>query len=144
MSGKITPMKVETFLGLKSDSTHFGMDKLVAVTGYLISVKLSESESCNCHTQNKDSDDFHIYIAASPNDSLKSNMMICEVTRFTRHLSPNLKELKTMIGKKITLTGYLFYDEEHKRNSRASAGKSLIWRATVWEVHPVFTIHLAD
>ena len=125
-----------------NDSMRWNPDKFVSVTGYIILVKYGGAETCNCHTKDKSIWDVHIELAASPTDKGK-NAMICEAGANSRVFNPTLTMdyIKPLIGKKVTITGYLFPDSEHWQNSVNINPKGTnLWRATEWEIHPIATI----
>lgn len=140
-------MDVTQFMTGKPDELSFSSDNYVSVTGVIAMVKYGRSESCNCHSDDRTTYDYHIELADSAG---KSQIMICEVSRFTKDsVGVSLKDstglgigaIKALIGKKVTIEGYLFYDEEHWQNAYNSNPKGTnVWRGTCWEVHPVFKI----
>jgi len=105
---------------------------LIYVDAYITLVKISGPESCECHIDNPDYEDYHIYIAATNTKDKKQNQII-EVTRYSRQFNKNLtfKYIKSLIGQKVRIYGYTFFDQEHK---------SANWRAGIEEIHPVFFI----
>ena len=137
-SGKnIVKMDISQFI--TSDS-NFSENTYVSLTGYVVGVKYGGKESCNCHTDNRLDWDYHIDIASTPNESDDKKMMIVEVTRFSRD-TLTLKYCKSLIGKKVIVEGWIFNDEEHKQNSvTTNPNGTYLWRATPYELHPVFSI----
>ena len=134
-------LTVSQFMTGQPDELSYSCDKYVSVTGTIAMVKYGGSESCNCHSDDRTTYDYHIELA----DSVwagKSQIMICEVSRFTKDsVGLSIGEIKALIGKKVTIEGYLFYDEEHWQNAYNSNPKGTnVWRGTCWEVHPVFKI----
>lgn len=107
----------------------------VYVDAYITSAKISGPESCECHVKNKSFLDYHIYISYVGNDKLGKHNQIVEVSRFSRALNPDLTfdYVKTLVGHKVRIYGYVFNDEEHK----SAIGS---WRAGIQEIHPVFFI----
>ena len=129
---------VTHFLSGKYDVDSFHSSQFVKVTGYIVGVKYGGSETCNCHSKNKQDLDFHIELAAQAGPT--KNIMVCEVSRFTRG-KLTIQDLKALVGKKVTITGWLFFDEEHKQNAiNTNPQGTNLWRGTCWEVHPAFTI----
>ncbi len=107
----------------------------VYVDAYITSAKISGPESCECHIKEKSFLDYHIYISYAGNDKLGKHNQIVEVSRYSRSLNPDLTfdYVKTLIGHKVRIYGYVFNDEEHK----SAIGS---WRAGIQEIHPVFFI----
>jgi hypothetical protein len=67
---------------------------------------------------------------------------------FTKLGVESNKELKKLItGKKVKITGWLLFDEEHTENSyniNPRGKKKTIWRATCWEIHPITDIEIVE
>jgi len=141
VDSSITLQNILTYKG--DDRGLYNSNQYVSLKGYVTLVKWGGAETCNCHSDNKDDLDIHIEIALTPNTTGK-NAMIVEINRYTRKVHPelNLVNIKKLIGKQVTVEGWLFYDEEHKQNAVTSnpTGTNL-WRYTTLEVHPVMSIY---
>ena len=111
----------------------------VFVDAYITSAKISGKESCNCHTTDKGQLDYHIYISTAPENTDKKLNQIVEVSRYSRELNPSLNfaYVKSLVGHKVRIYGYTFFDGEHK----SGVGK---WRSGILEIHPVFFIERLD
>lgn len=134
-------LSIDSIISSKKDSTdykRFYDTSYVAIYGYLVEFKDGGSESCNCNSEEDVDHDIHIYIGKTP-DAKKEDCIICEVTPpYKKRYNSNFKLMK---GKKVMVVGYLFYDEEHKGNSKKTCKKCTnVWRATCWEIHPVTAI----
>jgi len=135
----------------RNDETSFNDEEWASVSGLIVLVKKGGSETCNCHSI-KDTDmDWHIELAPySPDDPIhteevpfdKRSVMICEVSRYTKSATGlTYKELEGLKGKLVTITGYMFFDQEHKQNAYNTNPKGTdIWRGTAWEIHPGFSV----
>ena len=134
-------LTVQNFLQPGNDATRWSEDSYITVTGYIVSVKYGGSETCNCHSTDRTTFDYHLEIADSPNPQ-HGHVMICEVSRYTQSATGyTLGQLKQLIGREVKITGYLFYDEEHHQNAfNNNPTGTDNWRQTCWEVHPVFSI----
>lgn len=135
-------LSVSDFMTGKPDADLFTEDKWVEITGYIAAVKYGGPESCNCHSHAATMLDYHIEVVSEPGNEAASKVLICEVTRYSRQIvGYDLDDLKKLVGQKVTIRGYLFYDVEHKQNAYNTnpTGKHN-WRGTCWEVHPVFSI----
>lgn len=133
---------LEMILKTGDDTKRFTDKQYVKLTGYVILVKDGGAETCNCHSKNKVDLDVHIEIAINPDGDAK-HAMIVEINRYTKlkNKSYTVSELKKLIGKKVNVEGWLFFDEEHKQNAvNTSPNGTTLWRATCWEVHPVINI----
>ena len=108
---------------------------LIYVDAYITSAKISGTESCECHDTAKAMLDYHIYISATQGDKLGKHNQIVEVSRYSRLFNKTLTfaYVKSLIGHKVRIYGYIFMDEEHK----SAIGD---WRAGIEEIHPVFFI----
>lgn len=127
---------LEKILAPGNDSTRWNETDSATITGYVVEVKLGGLESCNCHS--KINRDWHIVIGATAK-GLPNNCMIVEIT--PNFPLPGLNP-KSLLGKKIQVTGHLLYDTEHwaQSDNTAKKGEKLIWRKTAWELHPVTKI----
>ena len=134
-------LQVADFMTGKPDEFSYNTDSYVTVTGTIVMVKYGSGESCNCHSDDRTTYDYHIELADSVNAS-KTRIMVCEVSRFTKDsVGMNIGDIKLLIGKQVAIEGYLFYDIEHKQNAyNTTPNGTRLWRGTCWEVHPVFKI----
>jgi len=111
---------------------------LIYIDAYITSIKISGTESCECHQDDKSMLDYHIYIA-DKNTTDKSKNQIVEVSRYSRLFNRSLTYdyVNSLVGHKVRIYGYTFMDEEHK----SAIGS---WRAGIQEIHPVFWIDKID
>ncbi len=123
---------------LKGPDPTLPINAIIEVEGYIVLVKSGGSESCNCHAKDKSQYDVHIELGATPTSKGKQTM-ICEVTpRFPNRDKVNWK---SYVGKKVKITGYVFYDVEHTQNAVNTNPKGTnLWRGTILEIHPVINI----
>jgi hypothetical protein len=139
-----SPLSLQTILTYKGDDSKiYNSNQYVSLKGYVTLVKYGDAETCNCHSKDKNDLDIHIEIALTPNTTGK-NAMIVEINRYTRKDHPefSLDNIKKLIGKQVTVEGWLFYDEEHKQNAITSNPNGTnLWRYTTLEVHPVMNIY---
>lgn len=134
---------ISEFLKPGNDQNRFSSSQFVQVTGYIIKVKYGESETCNCHSTDKQDLDFHIEVAADANHTARNEVMVWEITRFNKADNPELTYayIKSLVGKTVTATGWLFFDEEHLNASENThPGGKNNWRATCWEIHSIKSI----
>ncbi len=145
--------------------------QLVSLTGYLVLAYAGPPESTNCGSV--DFHDWHLEIFAAPANHPPEigdpTPIICEITPRTQNSifrdQIRLQELAAFIrapdlsyestphpARKIRLTGYLVWDDDH--NGSADVGATIRtsgankyhnpWRSTAWEVHPVVKIEALD
>lgn len=120
-----------------NDINRFSSNQYVSITGIIKKVKYGGAETCECHSKDKNDYDYHIEIIPDGIDSMLP--MICEITRFNRCISYD--SLKTLVGKRVFIEGWLFWDAEHWQNSKNSNPNGTnLWRQTAWEIHPVMKI----
>ncbi len=123
----------------------FPVDKAVILTGYVFNVKMGGVETCNCKTKDPAYRDTHIELTPDEEHTGPEYRVIVEVTPRIRAImaakgvdwsTEALKE--TLIGHKVKVSGWLFYDAEHKGQSFATnPGNEKDWRASCWEIHPI-------
>ena len=140
----ITPITLDTML--KSTENNLDQNQGVSVEGYVVLVKDGSLETCNCHS--KIYKDIHIELVMDSTDTDKSDGVIVEVTPRFKDKHPDwttalLKKL--ILGHKVRITGFLFYDKEHENASKntRSNGKH-DWRGTCWEIHPITNIEVIN
>ena len=130
------------------DKGRWDVKKGAVISGYVTDVKEGGSESVNCHTKNPLYRDTHIELVVNPGDG-EDKYVIVEVTPQWREVMQKdgldwtttglRKQLK---GRWVRFTGWMFYDAEHANAATNSEGKAHIWRATVWEIHPITKIEV--
>ncbi len=144
---------------------------LVSLTGYLVLAYAGPPESTNCG--NVDFHDWHLEVFATPTEHAPEvgdpTPIICEITPRTQNAiyrdhirlqalaafirAPDLSYEPTQHpARKIRLTGYLLWDDDH--NGAADVGATIRsigankyhnpWRSTAWEIHPVVKIEALD
>lgn len=133
---------LEKILSPGDDRTRFTPNQYVTITGYVVLVKPGGPETCECHSKNPADLDIHIELALKPTDK-GAQAMVVEINRFVKAKNPDftVAKLKQYIGKKMTVSGWMFFDEEHWQNAVTTnpTGHNN-WRYTCWELHPVLTI----
>jgi len=139
---------LEAVLVPGNDVTRWKPSQGAIVKGYVINVKPGGPETVNCHAKDLPHTDTHIEIALNPGDSEGIKHMIVEVTPRVRAImaakgknwsTPNLHAI--LIGKKITVMGWMMLDKEHcSASENTNPGNPKNWRATCWEIHPVMEL----
>ena len=139
IAGKINPsVTLDKILAHGDDTKRFTQNTFTSIVGYVALVKRGGSETCNCHSKNKSDWDTHIEIILDAQHPGTKNAMICEATRNGKIKYEDIAKLK---GKKVKVSGWLFFDEEHKQNSaNVNPTGTDLWRCTCWELHPVTEI----
>jgi len=125
------------------DTKRYSSKDFVKITGYVFLVKFGGPETCNCHSSEADQKDIHIELVADMKTGSNEKSMIVEINRFTRaqDKSMDYDAVKQLSGKKVEVTGWLFFDAEHKQNAvNTRPNGTSLWRATCWEVHPCLFI----
>lgn len=144
VSNIVSDISLNDILKSGDDTKRFSDTSYVTIIGYVYDVKYGGAETCNCHTQDKSQLDIHIEIVKDLNDAAGSKRMIVEINRFVRSskLMMDYPTVKLLKGKKVEISGWMFFDEEHKQNAINTSPKGTnVWRATCWEVHPCMSIH---
>lgn len=135
---------LEKILSFTDDDTkNYSSSQYVTLHGYVVLVKYGGPETCNCHSKNKDDLDIHIELSLNPNDK-GAKAMVVEINRYTRSDNPEftLANIKKLIGKEVTVEGFMFLDKEHLQNAvTTNPDGTNLWRYTCWEVHPVMKIY---
>jgi len=130
----------------------FPIDKAVILTGYVFNVKMGGVETCNCKTTDQAYRDTHIELTPDEQHTGPEYRIIVEVTPRIRAIMAvkgidwSTEILKsTLIGHTVKISGWLFYDAEHKSQAFATnpTGERN-WRASCWEIHPITYIKVID
>jgi hypothetical protein len=110
----------------------------VAVEGYLAGARQEGTESPNCHGDDSQFRDFHVWMVKSASDD-RSKSIVVEVTPRVRANHPGWRtDVLGQIVKKdqrVRVSGWLMLDPEHPDQ----VGKT---RATIWEIHPIMQIEV--
>jgi len=143
---------LEAVLAPGDDTKRWTQDTGATFEGYVAGVLEGGSESVNCHTNSEAYKDTHIELALNPNETDKSKYIVVEVTPQVRQRESaagrdwstgTLK--KELLGHKVKITGWLLFDAEHVGNAiNTNPDGSRIWRATVWEIHPITSIEVEN
>jgi hypothetical protein len=125
------------------DSKRYMNGAYIATSGYLVSHEEQGPESCNCKMASADKrdGDVHIYLGLTA-DAAKRDCIVIEITPAFKKVHPDYADLLND-HTKITVKGYLLFDEHHRANALNTCTKCTgpgIWRRTCWEVHPVTAI----
>lgn len=134
---------LDSILKPGNDAARWSSDNYVDIIGYVYDVKYGGAETCNCHSANKPDLDTHIEIVQDLKNSGPTKRMIVEINRYvkTNDTTLSYKYTRSLIGKKVEIRGFLFFDEEHKQNSyNCNPNGTNLWRATCVEIHPCFYI----
>ena len=145
--------------------------QIVSFTGYLVIAYAGPPETTNCAST--DFHDWHLELFDQPLDHAPGigdpTPIICEITPRTQNaIFKNNIRIQALAGfirapdmsieptghpaRRIRLTGYLLWDDEH--NGAADVGTKIStiganqyhqpWRSTAWEVHPVTKVELLE
>ena len=146
-------------------------NQIVSVTGWLNLAYSSKAESANCGDTTFH--DWHLEIFTQPQDHPPrvddATPIICEVTpRTEKPLYDQGMRLLALAGfirlldnsfqptghppRKIRVTGYLMWDDLHNGPEAVGPKVKFVtndkphhpWRATAWEVHPIFKVEIVE
>lgn len=106
--------------------------------GYLLNAKEEGPESPNCHSDEHEFRDYHIWLGKSPDDD-RGRSVVVEVTPRIRERHPgwDMRALRWVIHNRapVRISGWLMLDPEHPDQ----VGKT---RGTIWEIHPIMKIEV--
>jgi hypothetical protein len=130
------------------NENQFPIDKAVILTGYVFDVKMGGVETCNCKTKDETYRDTHIELTPDDQHTGPEYRVIVEVTPRIRAIMAvkgidwSTETLKsTLMGHRVKIAGWLFYDSEHKGQAFATnPDNEKDWRASCWEIHPITSI----
>jgi hypothetical protein len=146
--------------------------QIASFEGYLVLAYAGPPESTNCGSM--DLHDWHLELFEKPHDHAPQvgdpTPIICEITpRVQNALFRDNTRIQALAGfirapdmtieptghpaRKIRVTGYLLWDDEHNgiadvgttiRSFTAANGYHNPWRSTAWEIHPVIKVEAID
>jgi hypothetical protein len=141
-------ISLEAVLASGNDLGRWDSRQGAIITGYVVTVKPGGPETVNCGATDPAHTDTHIELALSPGDSESTHQMIVEVSPRIRAMmaakgkdwsTNNLR--RTLVGRKIVVVGWMMLDSEHcNASENTNPGGPHNWRATCWEIHPVFAL----
>jgi hypothetical protein len=143
---------LEAILKPGDDRNRWNDKKAAIIIGYIADVKVGGIESANCFAIKQDFRDAHIDIVLDPFKSSKIDYFVAEITPRWRAIMKErgvnwtTQVLRASLpGKRVKITGWLFFDENHAQESENTApGGRGNFRATAWEIHPVTEIEVLD
>ena len=143
---------MQTLLSPGNDAGRFNTRRAATIAGYVADVKVGGVETVNCHAELPADRDTHIELTLEPNNADEAKHVIVEVTpRWRSEMATRGEDWSTpalrrqLLGRWIEVTGWLLYDQEHAANAEHThRGRANVWRATVWEVHPITALRILD
>lgn len=130
------------------DTDLFSTDAGATIRGYVSDVKVGGIETVNCRATDPQWRDTHIELVLNSGD--QSLPVIVEVTPRWRTAVAGAGDdwstaalKKALKGHVVEFTGWLLFDAEHVQNAvNTNPQGSNLWRKTVWELHPVTSMHV--
>ena len=133
----------------EEDSRKFEDNKAAILRGYVLRVRMSAKETCNCNSESPEYRDTHIILTPNKGQTGVLNQIIVEVTPRMRFLMKkqgidwSQAALKKLHGRTIEVQGWLLYDFKHGDQSAKIRQKTKgVTRSTAWEIHPVTSIKI--
>ena len=133
----------------EDDRDKFSVEKGATLRGYVLRVKMSEAETCNCNSKTPDFRDTHLIITPDAEQTGVLNQIVVEITprlraqMQARGVDWSQDALKKLRGKYIEIEGWLFYDYNHGNQSAKIRQKTKgVTRSTAWEIHPVTALKI--
>ena len=133
----------------EEDSRKFDKNKAGILRGYVLRVRMSAKETCNCNSENPELRDTHIILTPSREQTGVLDQIVVEVTPRMRLLMQksgidwSQAALKKLYGRTIEVQGWLLYNFKHGDQSAKIKQKTKgVTRSTAWEIHPVTGIKI--
>ncbi|MBX2947194.1 MAG: hypothetical protein KF725_15290 [Cyclobacteriaceae bacterium] len=133
----------------KPDRNKFNVNQAATIEGFIVyAAKKGSKETCNCKSTSTYFTDQHIEIALTPDEPKDGKTITVEITPRLRELMRQQGidwthgEIQNYVGKKVRISGWLFYDTEHEKdacsyNPEKCGDVPGYNRHTCWEIHPV-------
>jgi hypothetical protein len=131
------------------DRNKFDVNKAATIEGYIVYAAESGSkETCNCKTTATYFTDQHLELALTANEPKDAKTIVVEITPRVRKMMLDQGidwthgEIKKYVGRKVRVSGWLFYDAEHEKDAcsyhpEKCGDVSGYNRHTSWEIHPI-------
>jgi hypothetical protein len=150
---KAAPRKI-ILSGLMTASGPFNEGDYVELQGFIASTKLpphpNTGETVNCELTDEASNDYHINITPAKNEDETQGVVVEMIPQDPNRKDKdwNLDKL-TKIQKQqlpVRIQGRLFFDSEHKPNTKKTGKSHNPKRFSIWEIHPLssFDVCLAS
>jgi hypothetical protein len=123
----------------------------VTVTGFLAAVRpqAGNREGTNCGWNGEANTDWHVALTERDSDPESRAMVVEPTPRFKRKaLGWTTAALRDYVGDRrdrtdsVRVTGFLFYDPDHRNHIVGVGNPKKRYRYTMWELHPVIRIEL--
>ena len=128
----------------EDDRAKFNVGNGAILRGYVLRVRMSEAETCNCNSKTPEFRDTHLIITPDAEQTGVLNQIVVEITprmraiMATKGVDWSQAALKKLKGKNIEVEGWLFYDYPHGNQSAKVRQKTKgVTRSTSWEIHPI-------
>lgn len=133
----------------KPDRDKFNINKAATIEGYIVyAANKGSEETCNCKASSAYYTDQHLELALSPDEPKDARTITVEITPRLREIMRQQgidwthSEIKQYEGRKVRVSGWLFYDSEHEKdacsyNPSKCGDVPRYNRQTCWEIHPV-------
>lgn len=127
------PTTIAELLEVANAPEALSQDSGTVLAGYVRLVKRGGPETANCHLKDLAHRDWHIELVEHKDDPASK----CVIVEVTPRLRPtgvsDYRAMRALIGQRVTVRGWLFFDAEH--------ATIRTWRGTAYEIHPVTEIY---
>jgi hypothetical protein len=137
-------VSLDSLLKGGDDRGRFSARQFIQTTGYVQYMRPGDAETCNCLSKDPKKWDLHLFLSTSDTAKDMKSMLVVEFTPYSYRRKAKYHSLafqKSLLHKKVTVTGWVFWDYLHFGNAVNTAPYSkapgLLWRKTCWEIHPV-------
>ena len=127
---------------LKVGNKQIGEGSVVRYAGYVNHPRnsnVSKGESVNCSRGGAANNDIHIDILRDPEENVCSSITV-EIIPHYRPKLYSVNYVKELQSRPFRFTGQLFFDGSHKPCKTLTGPGGNPKRASVWEIHPVYSI----
>ncbi len=140
---------IEKMYDSKDDSL-WNEENAASITGYVFRAVDNNMESCNCFTEDKAKYSTNIYLSPTPieKNTRTADCIVVVVMPYSRTINKdwtadNVNE--KMVGKKITVAGWLIYDVLHSVGSiMTNSNGSHPERRTIWGICPMTDLKVSQ
>ena len=140
---------IEKMYDSKDDSV-WNEENAAAITGYVFRAVDNNMESCNCYTEDKTKYSINIYLSPTPieKNTRTADCIVAVVMPYSRTINKDWTSdyiNEKLVGKRITVSGWLIYDIEHSVGSiMTNSNGTQPERRSIWGICPMTDLKVAQ
>jgi len=140
---------IEKMYDSKDDSI-WNEENAASITGYVFRAVDNNMESCNCYTEDKTKYSTNIYLSPTPieKNTRTADCIVAVIMPYSRTINKDWTAdyvNEKLVGKRITVSGWLIYDIDHSVGSiMTNSNGTQPERRTIWGICPMTDLKVAQ